>query len=179
MITQDQLRDVVGATAYDRDGDKIGKVDDSYTDTGGRYVRYLAVSTGWFGIPLIPNYFIGNQVDILASIFTLFSALGTIWGVMAYREFTKSIEIVMEARDAARRSASKATSTLRANASASLVDLGDGVLAVCLTTKMGTINPSLVVELLEKLEKMCFRDALSTILTIRVAWRSVLRERRS
>jgi tRNA G46 methylase TrmB len=61
------------------------------------------LSTGWFGIPLIPNYFIGNQVNILASLFTLFSALGTIWGVMAYREFTKSIEIVVEARDAARR----------------------------------------------------------------------------
>ena len=61
------------------------------------------LSTGWFGIPLVPNYFIGNQVNILAGLFTLFSALGTIWGVMAYREFTKSIELVMDARDAARR----------------------------------------------------------------------------
>jgi tRNA G46 methylase TrmB len=61
------------------------------------------LSTGWFGIPLIPNYLIGNQVNILAGIFTLFSALGTIWGVMAYREFTKSIQLVMDARDAARR----------------------------------------------------------------------------
>jgi 3-hydroxyacyl-CoA dehydrogenase len=33
-----------------------------------------------------------------------------------------------------------------------LRDLGDGVLAVCLTTKMGTINPALVVELLEALK---------------------------
>jgi 3-hydroxyacyl-CoA dehydrogenase len=31
-------------------------------------------------------------------------------------------------------------------------DLGDGVVALCLKTKMGTINPSLVVELLERLE---------------------------
>ncbi|MGI0049117.1 MAG: HD domain-containing protein, partial [Nitrososphaera sp.] len=54
-------------------------------------------------IPLIPNYLIGNQVNILAGLFTLFSALGTIWGVMAYREFTKSIQLVMDARDAARR----------------------------------------------------------------------------
>jgi tRNA G46 methylase TrmB len=61
------------------------------------------LSTGWFGIPLIPNYLIGNQVNILAGLFTLFSALGTIWGVMAYREFTKSIELVIDARDAARR----------------------------------------------------------------------------
>lgn len=61
------------------------------------------LSTGWFGIPLIPHYLIGNQINILAGIFTLFSALGTIWGVMAYREFTKSIELAMDARDAARR----------------------------------------------------------------------------
>ena len=60
------------------------------------------LSTGWFGIPLIPQYLISNEVDILAGIFTLFSALGTIWGVMAYREFTKSIETVIEARMAAR-----------------------------------------------------------------------------
>jgi tRNA G46 methylase TrmB len=61
------------------------------------------LSTGWFGIRLIPDYLIGEPLNILAAIFTLFSALGTIWGVMAYREFTKSIEIVIDARDAARR----------------------------------------------------------------------------
>ena len=32
MITQDQLRNVVGATAYNRDGDKIGKVGQLYYD---------------------------------------------------------------------------------------------------------------------------------------------------
>jgi Putative methyltransferase len=61
------------------------------------------LSTGWFGIPLIPQYLISNEVDILAGIFTLFSSLGTIWGVMGYREFTKSMEIVIEARMAARK----------------------------------------------------------------------------
>jgi Putative methyltransferase len=61
------------------------------------------LSTGWFGIPLIPQYLISFEVDILAGIFTLFSSLGTIWGVMAYREFTKSMEIVIEARMAARK----------------------------------------------------------------------------
>ncbi len=60
------------------------------------------LSTGWFGIPLIPQYLIHNQVDIVAGIFTLFSSLGTIWGVMAYREFTRSIETIIEARMAAR-----------------------------------------------------------------------------
>jgi hypothetical protein len=61
------------------------------------------LSTGWFGIPLIPQYLVYNEVDILAGIFTLFSFLGTIWGVMAYREFTKSIETVIEARMVARK----------------------------------------------------------------------------
>ena len=61
------------------------------------------ISTGWWGIPLIPKYFIQNEVNLLAGFFTLFSALGTIWGVMAYREFRKSAEAVIDARDAARR----------------------------------------------------------------------------
>jgi len=61
------------------------------------------LSTGWFGIPLIPQYLVNNEIDILAGIFTLFSSLGSIWGVMAYREFTKSIETVMDARMSARR----------------------------------------------------------------------------
>ena len=61
------------------------------------------LSTGWFGIPLIPQYLIGEPLNILAAVFTLFSALGTIWGVMAYREFTRSIQMVIDARDAARK----------------------------------------------------------------------------
>ncbi len=61
------------------------------------------LSTGWFGIPLVPHYLVGDPVDVLSATFTLFSALGTIWGVMAYREFTKSVQVVIDARDAARR----------------------------------------------------------------------------
>ncbi|MGH9991589.1 MAG: hypothetical protein ACREAZ_02965 [Nitrososphaera sp.] len=61
------------------------------------------LSTGWFGIPLIPKYFINNSMDLVAGIYTLFSALGSIWGIMAYREFTKSLEMIIEARVAARK----------------------------------------------------------------------------
>jgi tRNA G46 methylase TrmB len=61
------------------------------------------LSTGWFGIPLIPHYLVDNEVNTQAGIFTLFSTLGSIWGVMAYQEFTKSIETVMEARISARK----------------------------------------------------------------------------
>ena len=42
----DQLE---GMEVRDAAGEKVGKVDDSYTDTGGPYVRYVAVTTGWFG----------------------------------------------------------------------------------------------------------------------------------
>jgi serine phosphatase RsbU (regulator of sigma subunit) len=38
-----------GMEVRDADGDKVGRVEDSYTDTGGTYLRYIAVSTGWFG----------------------------------------------------------------------------------------------------------------------------------
>jgi hypothetical protein len=38
-----------GMTVRDASGDKIGSVDDSYTDETGAYARYIAVTTGWFG----------------------------------------------------------------------------------------------------------------------------------
>jgi len=60
------------------------------------------LATGWFGIPLAPRYLALHQVDIQAEIFTLFSALGTIWGVMAYRELTKSADLIMDVRTIAR-----------------------------------------------------------------------------
>jgi tRNA G46 methylase TrmB len=61
------------------------------------------VSTGWFGIPLAPRYFLHAQIDIISGLSTFFSALGTIWGVMAYVEFTRSANLINEARDLSRR----------------------------------------------------------------------------
>lgn len=61
------------------------------------------LSTGWFGIPLIPEYLTTHHINLFFGIFALFSALGTIWGVMAYREFSRSILTIVEARTAARR----------------------------------------------------------------------------
>ncbi|HYT03019.1 MAG TPA: HD domain-containing protein, partial [Candidatus Acidoferrum sp.] len=61
------------------------------------------LSTGWFGIPLVPRYLAVNQIEIVASLFTLFSALGSIWGIMAYQEFTKTGNLVKAARDLARK----------------------------------------------------------------------------
>ena len=61
------------------------------------------LSTGWFGIPLAPRYFLYNEIDIIAGLFSLFSALGTIWGVMAYREFSRSADIIKATRELARK----------------------------------------------------------------------------
>lgn len=61
------------------------------------------VSTGWFGIPLVPQYLSLKQIDVEASLFTLFSALGTIWGVMAYQEFTRTGNLVKAASNLARK----------------------------------------------------------------------------
>ena len=61
------------------------------------------LSTGWFGIPLVPKYFLYNKIDLIAGLFTLFSALGTIWGVMAYREFSRAADVINSARDLARK----------------------------------------------------------------------------
>jgi uncharacterized protein (TIGR02271 family) len=49
MITQDQLRNVVGATAYDRDGDKIGKVGQLYYDDATDQPTWVTINTGFFG----------------------------------------------------------------------------------------------------------------------------------
>ncbi len=49
MITQDQLRDVIGATAYDRDGDKIGTIGHVYYDDDTDQPKWLTVNTGFFG----------------------------------------------------------------------------------------------------------------------------------
>ena len=49
MITQDKLRDVLGSTAYDRDGDKVGTVGHVYYDDETDQPKWLTVNTGLFG----------------------------------------------------------------------------------------------------------------------------------
>jgi hypothetical protein len=49
MYSQDQLSGVVGATAYDRNGDKIGKVGAVYYDDATDQPTWLTVNTGFFG----------------------------------------------------------------------------------------------------------------------------------
>jgi uncharacterized protein (TIGR02271 family) len=49
MITQNQLRDVIGATAYDRQGDKIGKIGHVYYDDDTDQPKWITVNTGFLG----------------------------------------------------------------------------------------------------------------------------------
>ena len=49
MFTQDQVRDLAGATAYDRSGDKIGKVGGVYYDDQTDEPKWVTVHTGLFG----------------------------------------------------------------------------------------------------------------------------------
>ena len=57
------------------------------------------LSTGWFGIPLAPKYFTDIPINNLDIIFAIFSSLGSIWGIMAYREFTKTRDNILLVRD--------------------------------------------------------------------------------
>ncbi|MCO1655750.1 DUF2382 domain-containing protein [Pseudonocardia humida] len=50
MFTQDQIRSLVGATAYDSDGDKIGKVGHVYFDDQTDQPKWITVNTGLFGL---------------------------------------------------------------------------------------------------------------------------------
>jgi uncharacterized protein (TIGR02271 family) len=49
LITQEQLRDVIGATAYDRDGDKIGKIGNVFYDDHTDQPKWITVNTGFLG----------------------------------------------------------------------------------------------------------------------------------
>src|SRR4051794_4629074 len=69
MISQDQLRNVVGATAYDRDGDKIGKIGQVYYDDATDQPRWVTVNTGFFGthesfVPVSGAELSGDRVSV-------------------------------------------------------------------------------------------------------------------
>jgi hypothetical protein len=55
-------------------------------------------SSYFFGIQLALSYSLHDKFDFLYLIFTILSVLGTIWGVMAHREFTKSSNMVNNTR---------------------------------------------------------------------------------
>jgi uncharacterized protein (TIGR02271 family) len=69
MTTQDQLRTLVGTTAYDRSGDKIGKVGAVYYDDNTDEPKWVTVHTGLFGtnetfVPVQGADFSGDRVTL-------------------------------------------------------------------------------------------------------------------
>ena len=69
MISQDQLKGLTGATAYDRSGDKIGKVGAVYYDDRTDQPTWITVHTGLFGtnetfVPVQGAEFGGDRVTL-------------------------------------------------------------------------------------------------------------------
>ena len=54
------------------------------------------ITTGFFGIPLISNFFLNKDIDLTQLISTIFSLLGWIWGFMAYNQFDKFTKLVKD-----------------------------------------------------------------------------------
>ena len=50
MATQEQLRQVIGTEAYDRDGDKLGRIGQVYHDDDTNEPKWITVNTGLFGM---------------------------------------------------------------------------------------------------------------------------------
>ena len=50
MPTPEQLRQAIGATAYDRDGDKLGTIGQVYADDDTEQPKWITVHTGMFGM---------------------------------------------------------------------------------------------------------------------------------
>jgi uncharacterized protein (TIGR02271 family) len=69
MITQDQLEGLTGTTAYDRDGDKIGRIGAIYYDDRTNQPTWITVHTGLFGtnetfVPLQGVDVAGDRVTV-------------------------------------------------------------------------------------------------------------------
>jgi uncharacterized protein (TIGR02271 family) len=49
VFSQDDIRGIIGATAYDPDGDKLGRIGQVYYDDESDQPRWVTVNTGLFG----------------------------------------------------------------------------------------------------------------------------------
>jgi hypothetical protein len=69
VLTIDQAREVIGATAYSSDGDKIGRIGQLYLDDATEQPEWVTVSTGLFGtkesfVPLAEAQVEGDRVTV-------------------------------------------------------------------------------------------------------------------
>jgi len=73
-----------------------------YNDVARSFFLFLffgaMFSSYLFGIQLALNYAVHDEFDFVYFLLTLFSGLGTVWGVMAHRELTKSSDKVNNTR---------------------------------------------------------------------------------
>src|SRR5215510_2420335 len=78
-----------------------------YNDLARKFFIALAllsgISASVFGVPLIPIYLSTHAASILHLVFTFFSILACLWGIMAYREFTQSTQRVQRTRELAKK----------------------------------------------------------------------------
>lgn len=69
MLDQNQIKDVMGRTAYDTDGNKIGKIGQVYTDDQTGQPSWATINTGLFGtsesfVPIRQVSFNGDDVTV-------------------------------------------------------------------------------------------------------------------
>ena len=67
MLSMDQARDIIGATAYTEDGERIGRIGQLYLDDATEQPEWITVSTGFFGtkesfVPLADARLEGDRV---------------------------------------------------------------------------------------------------------------------
>ena len=72
MLSSDQVREVIGTTAYDPDGDKIGKVGQVYLDDATGEPEWVTVNTGFFGssesfVPVRDAELAGDRLQVAHS----------------------------------------------------------------------------------------------------------------
>lgn len=69
MITDAQIHDIIGSTAYSADGDKIGKVGQLFLDDQTGRPEFVTVNTGFFGtkesfVPVADATFTGDRLEL-------------------------------------------------------------------------------------------------------------------
>jgi uncharacterized protein (TIGR02271 family) len=69
VITTEKVRDIVGATVYGSDGEKIGKVGQVYLDDATGQPEWVSVNTGLFGtsesfVPLADARITGDRIEV-------------------------------------------------------------------------------------------------------------------
>ncbi len=61
------------------------------------------ITTGFFGIPLITNFFLNTKPHLMYFLLVLFSLLNCIWGLMAYNQFDRVTRLVKKTKSLSNR----------------------------------------------------------------------------